>query len=58
LVYRWLAELRKNAVISGSPSHGQEIDGESGAFSDEAFRSGSATVSFVFSKAKQARSPA
>ena len=31
LVYRSLVDSRRRSVILGSPSHGQEIDGESGA---------------------------
>ena len=33
------------SVILGSPSHGQEIDGESGEVDSDVFRSGPATVS-------------
>jgi|TARA_B110000495_G_scaffold201778_1_gene220067 hypothetical protein len=32
LVYRSLVDSRRRSVILGSPSHGQEIDGESGDF--------------------------
>ena len=34
-------------VILGSPSHGQEIDGESGEVEFDVFRSGPATVSLI-----------
>jgi hypothetical protein len=34
-------------VILGSPSHGQEIDGESGEVEFDVFRSGPATVSSI-----------
>ncbi len=34
-------------MVSGSPSHGQEIDGESGEVDLDVFRSGPATVSLL-----------
>ena len=46
------------SVILGSPSHGQEIDGESGEVDFDVFRSGPATVSSFFQGIERARSPA
>lgn len=45
-------------VILGSPSHGQEIDGESGEVDLDVFRSGPATVSSFLQEIERARSPA
>jgi hypothetical protein len=45
-------------VILGSPSHGQEIDGESGEVDLDVFRSGPATVSSILQEIERARSPA